>query len=627
MYKYILLAALLLFLVGVCFLIYSIECIANPMACYPAKFKAANLITGLASSKSLTAGLDLNDGFRSWKPVENQKRNPESWPGELGRPVEIPPEDEELRKSMFEFNQFNLLASDRIALNRSLPDLRNPNCLNKSYPPKLPTTSVVIVFHNEAWSTLLRTVHSVMRTTPHELLEEIILVDDASDRGGSTVTTVVSCLTVICVDHLKEKLSLYLAKLETSVKLLRLKERSGLIKARLKGADMAKGQVITFLDAHCECIQGWMEPLLARIAEDRSVTLPLVSCSGIRCVCHSTRVVCPVIDVISDESFEYSFAPDTTWGGFNWKLNFRWYQVPEREMTRRKGDPTMSLRTPVMAGGLFAIDKKFFEKLGRYDEGMYIWGGENIEFSFRIWMCGGTLEIVPCSHVGHVFRKKTPYTFPGGTSRVIHHNYARVAEVWMDEWKEFYYSFNPGSQKSEVGDVAERLKLREQLQCKDFSWFLENIYPESMLPHKYYYLGEGSAWTPWDTRLTRLSALDLVIDREETSVCVQLFVYTGYHQVASDDNCLDLPSTGSSEVKLVRCKPSSKTQVWRYHPTDKTLVHTKTGLCLSKPLPRAPSVPIVSRCNRPVPSSQQWLLDVPFQWQLQSHDSLESLGA
>ena len=62
----------------------------------------------------------------------------------------------------------------------------------------------------------------------------------------------------------------------------------------------------------------------------------------------------------------------------------------------------------------------------------------------QVWMCGGTLEIAPCSHVGHIFRKSTPYSFPGGTSRIVNHNNARLAEVWLDDWKEFYFSINPG---------------------------------------------------------------------------------------------------------------------------------------------------------------------------------------
>ncbi|CAD6999256.1 unnamed protein product [Ceratitis capitata] len=170
--------------------------------------------------------------------------------GELGKPVKIPPEMTDLMKEKFKENQFNLLASDLISLNRSLTDVRHENCKKKHYPSKLPTTSIVIVFHNEAWSTLLRTVWSVINRSPRTLLKEIILVDDASER-----------------DYLGKKLEEYVAKLPVHTFVLRTEKRSGLIRARLLGAEHVTGEVITFLDAHCECTEGWLEPLLARIVQ------------------------------------------------------------------------------------------------------------------------------------------------------------------------------------------------------------------------------------------------------------------------------------------------------------------------------------------------------------------------
>lgn len=53
-------------------------------------------------------------------------------------------------------------------------------------------------------------------------------------------------------------------------------------------------------------------------------------------------------------------------------------------------------------------------------------------------MCGGTLEIVPCSHVGHIFRKRSPYKWKTGTN-VLKRNSVRLAKVWMDDYAKYFF--------------------------------------------------------------------------------------------------------------------------------------------------------------------------------------------
>lgn len=88
------------------------------------------------------------------------------------------------------------------------------------------------------------------------------------------------------------------------VKIIRAQKREGLIRARLLGASAAKAPVLTYLDSHCECTVGWLEPLLDRIARD------------------PTTVVCPVIDVIDDTTLEYHWRDSggVNVGGFDWNL-------------------------------------------------------------------------------------------------------------------------------------------------------------------------------------------------------------------------------------------------------------------------------------------------------------------
>lgn len=57
-------------------------------------------------------------------------------------------------------------------------------------------------------------------------------------------------------------------------------------------------------------------------------------------------------------------------------------------------------------------------------------------------MCGGSLEILQCSRVGHLFRHST-YSFNGDRTEIETRNNNRVMEVWMDEFRYYIYAAFP----------------------------------------------------------------------------------------------------------------------------------------------------------------------------------------
>ncbi|XP_050732839.1 polypeptide N-acetylgalactosaminyltransferase 2-like isoform X2 [Eriocheir sinensis] len=468
-------------------------------------------------------------------------------------------------KDAYSRNKFNQAESDKLASNRAIPDTRHFTCRKKQWRTDLPPTSVIITFHNEARSTLLRTVVSVLNRSPEHLVKEIILVDDFSDDPMDGAE---------------------LAKIQ-KVRVIRNDQREGLMRSRVRGSDAATAPVLTFLDSHCECNQHWLEPMLERVAEDR------------------TRVVCPIIDVISMDTFQYIGASADLRGGFDWNLVFRWEYLSSDEKRRRQKDPTQVIKTPMIAGGLFMIDKSYFEELGKYDMAMDIWGGENLEISFRTWQCGGSLEIVPCSRVGHVFRKQHPYTFPGGSGNVFARNTRRAAEVWMDDYKKYYYSAVPLAKSVNFGNIQSRLELRKQLKCHNFKWYLENVYPELKVPD----MGHST----FGVFKQGLKCMDTLGHRVEGTVGLYACHGTGGNQewsmtrdklIKHSELCLTLPEPrpGTSLV-LAPCQ-NSDLQKWVRTEGDRLIMAEDLNLCVDSGREKAVGL-IVEGCDKTI-LTQRW---------------------
>jgi hypothetical protein len=292
--------------------------------------------------------------------------------------------------------------------------------------------------------------------------------------------------------------------------------REGCARSRLIGAKAATGEIVMFVDSHIEqIVSTWYQHLILPILEDP----------------HTMAV--QTIDVIDDTGTREYTKVGTAYGLVNADFYFTWQSgrfdnwVGEKE-TPGEREP---YATPIGPGSLFAMRRDEFWRLGGYDEGLYVWGGENTELALKTWMCGGRVVMVPCSRVGHMFRsspelmkKQWPPKFPKELSEKLHCNFnkttnkadwinrsdfgkitqrnnIRVMEIWVGDHpakyayykKQFGHEYLEPQWQQYVDELKhdhaalKQIRLKNKNKCHDFEWYDKHVMMKLVGKHHPWY--------------------------------------------------------------------------------------------------------------------------------------------
>ncbi|CAC5360555.1 GALNT [Mytilus coruscus] len=191
-------------------------------------------------------------------------------------------------------------------------------------------------------------------------------------------------------------------------------------------------------------------------------------------------------------------------------------------------------------------------------------------------MCGDGIEMLPCSHVGHAYRSSIIWNDQLREAEKTVSNSYRVAEVWMDEYKDLVFE-RIGNYTLKTGDVSKVKKFKKENNCKPFEYFLEYV---TEIVHLYIPVNlkaKGAIIKPDGKTCLGNCNLNVCLAECKWKGYWQFWEWSSDKEIRQGVNCL-IPKENNL-VEISECKFNKFVQ-WDYRE-DNLIKNIDTGMCLT----------------------------------------------
>lgn len=245
--------------------------------------------------------------------------------------------------------------------------------------------------------------------------------------------------------------------------------------------------------------------------------------------------------------------------------------------------------------------------------------------NFRL--CGGGLFEIPCSRVVHLSKTFTAYRDTEKPMDFVGRNLKRVAEVWLDEYKEVFYRGDYNRYKNlDAGNLTEQLEKKKSLNCKPFSYFLEVVAPDMVerFPINPVYFATGKIQSLSSNKCLGMAPytydgpIELVDCNQTQGVDYELPMDKSIRYNFTNHQCLEA-SFEVLKIMLGNCHNQGGNQHFKFDIETRQIIRPGVGGCITANFTNSSIT--LDKCDKSI-AEQRWKWTYENQTALMSWDSV-----